>query len=417
MPRLFHRPPKYSLHKGSKQAIVYLNGVATYLGAYGSEKSHQRYQEILQQWHALRHQGPQPKSKQSQDQQFLDAITPVTLRLKWRQGLKVSLDELILVYKRHANQYYVKNGKITREAEMIKEITTHLGKMHGLDKVDDFGPVELDNFRDTLIDDFDWSRKYINKQIVRIIAMFKWAVKKEICSANVHAQLMALGGLKKGRTKARETLGVRCVEDSLVKKTLPKLPDIVADMVRFQRLTGARPGEVCSIRPCDIDRSQKIWLYRPGAHKTEHLEKDRIVPIGPQAQQILRPYLLRNTESYCFSARESVERARRQAEGNRKTPKSCGNTRGSNRVSSPNRSAADRYAVASYRNAIRRACNKLAILVWTPNQLRHTAATDIRKQFGLEAAQVVCGHATADVTQVYAERDLKLAMKVAEAVG
>ncbi len=141
------------------------------------------------------------------------------------------------------------------------------------------------------------------------------------------------------------------------------------------------------------------------------------MPVGPQAQKILLPYLLRNSESFCFSATESVERARRRAEVSRKTPRSCGNTRGTNRVASPKCSASDRYAVASYRNAIRRACNKLEIPVWTPNQLRHTAATEIRKQFGLEAAQVVCGHATADVTQVYAERDLELAVKVAESVG
>ena len=35
---------------------------------------------------------------------------------------------------------------------------------------------------------------------------------------------------------------------------------------------------------------------------------------------------------------------------------------------------------------------------WHPNQLRHTRATEVRKQFGLEAAQVVLGHAKADVT-------------------
>jgi integrase len=49
--------------------------------------------------------------------------------------------------------------------------------------------------------------------------------------------------------------------------------------------------------------------------------------------------------------------------------------------------------------------------------LRHTAATLIRKQFGLEAAQVILGHAVADVTQVYAERDAEKARAVARQVG
>ena len=50
---------------------------------------------------------------------------------------------------------------------------------------------------------------------------------------------------------------------------------------------------------------------------------------------------------------------------------------------------------------------------WHPNQLRHTAATEIRKRFGLEAAQVLLGHSRADVTQLYAERDESLGIEIA----
>jgi integrase len=49
--------------------------------------------------------------------------------------------------------------------------------------------------------------------------------------------------------------------------------------------------------------------------------------------------------------------------------------------------------------------------------LRHSFATYVRKKFGLEAAQVLLGHASADVTQVYAERDEALAAKVVRKVG
>jgi integrase len=54
---------------------------------------------------------------------------------------------------------------------------------------------------------------------------------------------------------------------------------------------------------------------------------------------------------------------------------------------------------------------------WSPNQLRHAAATEIRKKFGLEAAQVVLGHSTADITQVYAERNQALAAQVIRQIG
>jgi len=59
----------------------------------------------------------------------------------------------------------------------------------------------------------------------------------------------------------------------------------------------------------------------------------------------------------------------------------------------------------------------MSIPVWKPNQLRHAAATGIRRLHGLEAAQVALGHSTADVSQVYAERNASLAQRVARDVG
>jgi site-specific recombinase XerD len=54
---------------------------------------------------------------------------------------------------------------------------------------------------------------------------------------------------------------------------------------------------------------------------------------------------------------------------------------------------------------------------WAPNQLRHAAATEVRREFRLEAAQVILGHSQANVTQIYAERDLALGVEVARAIG
>ena len=54
---------------------------------------------------------------------------------------------------------------------------------------------------------------------------------------------------------------------------------------------------------------------------------------------------------------------------------------------------------------------------WHPHQLRHSYATYVRKEFGLEAAQILLGHSTADVTQIYAERDMSRAATVAAKIG
>jgi site-specific recombinase XerC len=54
---------------------------------------------------------------------------------------------------------------------------------------------------------------------------------------------------------------------------------------------------------------------------------------------------------------------------------------------------------------------------WHPHQLRHTAATDIRRQFGLEAVQHVLGRATLSVSELYAEKNAEVAMRVAASIG
>ena len=77
----------------------------------------------------------------------------------------------------------------------------------------------------------------------------------------------------------------------------------------------------------------------------------------------------------------------------------------------------DSYTTSSYRRAIVRACKRAGIPQWTPNRLRHSRATELRRKYGLEAAQTVLGHAQADVTQVYAERDFELAKRVMREVG
>jgi len=54
---------------------------------------------------------------------------------------------------------------------------------------------------------------------------------------------------------------------------------------------------------------------------------------------------------------------------------------------------------------------------WAPNQLRHAAGTEIRKRFGLEGTQVALGRSKANVTEIYAERDLSKAMEIARQAG
>jgi integrase len=292
-----------------------------------------------------------------------------------------------------------------------------------------------------------WGRRHINKQIGRIVRMFSWGVSQELIRADVAQALREVKGLHKGRTEARESSPVLPVGESIVNATLEHLPPIVAAMVRLQRLTGCRPEEVCMVRPCDVDLSGAVWAYRPESHKTAHHGRARVIFIGPKGQDVLRPYLLRDKAAYCFCPADGERRRRQAMHEARITPLGYGNRPGTNKRRAPQRAAGERYTTDSYRRAIQRACeiafgmppelrrapkgepaealadrHKAAkawreLHCWAPNRLRHSAATEIRKRFGLEAAQVTLGHAAADVTQVYAERDLERAASVMFQVG
>jgi hypothetical protein len=43
--------------------------------------------------------------------------------------------------------------------------------------------------------------------------------------------------------------------------------------------------------------------------------------------------------------------------------------------------------------------------------------TEVRKKYGLEGSQVVLGHSTANVIQIYAERDFELAKQIMSEIG
>ena len=416
--------PKYRRHRASGQAVVTLSGRDHYLGPYGTKASRIEYDRLITEWLAGGRHLPA--------QEVTDDLTVV---------------ELCAAFMRHAKTYYVKDGRPTSTLAGIKRALAPLGRLYGRMPVTGFGPKRLKALRHKLLQGGRANRTTINKRIGIIKQIFEWGVAEELLPPSVYQALAAVKGLRKGRTPAREPVPVESVSAEVVAATLPYLPPVVADMARFQRLTGARPGEVCQLRPVDVDRSNPVWVYHPSSYKTEHHDRDRIIFIGPKGQEVLRPYLLRATGAYCFSPAESVKQHLEARHAARKTPLSCGNKPGSSRRSQPKCQPKERYTKDAYNLAIRRACEaafgmpkelrriskkladnerkrlqKLAAEwrakhCWSPNQLRHAAGTTVRRLYGLEAAQVVLGHAKADVTQVYAARDMALAAEIMGKIG
>jgi len=389
MPRLTKAVPKYQKHRASGQAVVRLNGQDFYLGPHGTKASKIEYDRVIGEW----------------------LVGGRQLAMSARNDNAITIVELCAAYVQWAKVYYSDSpGSMDR----VRAVVRILKQTYGRTDATEFGPRAFQSLQQQLIDQ-GHARTYINHLGSAIRRIFKWGASQEIIPAAVHQALTTVSGVRKGRSGAVEAAPVEPIPEANVQATLPYMSVIVADMVRLQRVTGCRPGEVCILRPYDVDRSGDVWVYRPENHKTEHHGHDRTIHIGPKGQAILTPYLLREADGYCFSPSEALRQRHAEQRAQRKSrvqPSQVDRSK-----AKPQHKAGDRYTTGSYRRAIHRACDRAGIERWSPNRLRHSAGTEIRKRFGLEAAQVALGHASADVTQVYAERDAELARKVARKIG
>lgn len=450
MPRAAKPVPSYSHHRPTGQAYVRIpdgNGGrrVIYLGKRGSLESQAEYRRILaelQARSALVRRSPPAASRQAD----------------------LSVSEMLLGFFRWAATHYrTQTGEPTSEISELKWSLRPVRELYGHTPAREFGPRSLAAVRQHMIK-LGWCRSLINRRIDRVKRAFKWAASEELVPVTSYEALRTLSGLRKGRTEARESDPVKPVDLEHVRATLPFLTPHLRAMVELQRLTGMRPGEVCQLRLSEVDRSGDVWLYRPSQHKTAHHGKSRTVAIGPKAQRVISEFLrgyvpppeafaninltdgttrLVTADAYqetgrerdaellrelshpvvmvaeCvvdpaltlfspFYAREERFRIARRKRKSKVTP-----SQKNRRKSKPQLVPASEYTPHTFAHAVRVAAAKAGVPHWHPNQLRHAFATNVRKEEGLEAAQVMLGHSRADVTQVYAERNESLAVKIA----
>jgi len=389
------REPGYCRHKSTGQAYVNLGGQVIYLGDYGTEKSKQRYNALKAEWLVNRE------------------AFKAKARSRRAESVGPTMADVCLAYLDHAETYY---GPGT-ELKNLKRAVRPISELYSLSAATLFCPLAFKACRDWWLSDRKRSRQYVNKQMSYIRRILKWAVGEGIVPSVVLESCKCVAPLKAGRSPAPESKPVATVADSVVDATIEHCTAVVADMIRFQRIVGCRPGELVRITASMVKRSSDVWTITLIEHKTAHHGKSRTIYVGPRAQKILTKYLLRPADKVCFSPIESEQQRLAARHAARVTPLSCGNKPGSNRSRKPRTSPGDAFTAGTYAQSIRAACRRAEVAKWSPNQLRHNAATEIRKRFGLEAAQVILGHSEIGVTQVYAERDASKAIEVARMIG
>ena len=316
------RVPSLRFHKASGRAYVVLNGKAIYCGAHGTDEADARYHQVIAEWLAAGKQLPEDPNQ-------------------------ITVKELVARFWSHAEQYYrtLTDGR-NKELEQFRLAFDPLLALYADTRAVEFGPRALKAVRRKMVDG-GWCRPYVNKQINRIRHVFKWAVADELIPGSVLHALQAVPGLRKGRSDAPEPEAVKPVSMEHVEAVKPFVSRQVWAMIQLQLHTAARAGEICRMRPCDVNREGKVWVYRPREHKTAHHGHERKIFIGPRGQEILAPFLLRDPQAYCFSPAEAETERRKRLHEQRTTPMSCGNVPGSNVKDDPRRGAGARYKTGS----------------------------------------------------------------------
>ncbi len=398
--------PSYKLHKASGQARVIINGKHIYLGKFGSPESRRKYAKLLDQFYEREaDRGLSPPNQAS--------------RCSSRE---LTIDELIASYLDFAEVYYSKDGKPTTEYSSMLESLKYMRPEFGATFASQFGPKRLKLVREDMINS-QLARTVINNRINRIKRCFKWGVSEELLPSSVYQALRTVTGLRYGRSNAKESEPVKPVPFSHVAKIVEICSPQIAAMIQLQCLTGMRPGEAVIMRPCDVDRTNSIWIYEPFQHKTKYRGHARQIPLGPTARKVIQPFVCQKEDKFMFSPKEAEEWRSNQRRLNRNSPITPSQLK-RKRKTRPKKAKRDHYDTASYRRAIKYAIQKynrqnpeLTIPHWHPHQLRHSFATEVRRLFGAEAVQVSLGHKSTDLVDLYAEKNLAAAVSIAEKIG
>ncbi|MCZ2341458.1 MAG: site-specific integrase [Bacteroidales bacterium] len=300
------------------------------------------------------------------------------------------------------------------------------------------------------------TRKEVNRRVKLARKVFRWGVRQGMVPPDVAAVLAEVEMLRPGQTTAPDRPPIRPVDPAAVESTLPYLLPPLRAVVQLFRLTGARPSEILNVRPHDIERANDVWILRQPKHKTAwKIGRARVVYLGPDAQRILTPWLEGvELDSFVFSPVRAVEEQHRSRSAKRTTPRYPSHMRRNTtkRKAAKQRQPGKCYTGHALTVAVRRACDRAfpppeelakrpdetnrqwkARLSadqqmklnrwqqahrWTPYQLRHLRAVELRVRYGLEHVRAVLGHTALAMSQHYSEEaDRALATKAARELG
>lgn len=348
-------PPDLCYYKPRNAACVYLNGGRKLLGEWGSPEAKAAYKAVVASWEAT-----------NRGRQF-------------RPSGVVTVADLVASFISHAEVYYRR-----ADGSRTDEVAHYRVALRPLLAIGD-RPVDFVTFKDIVeIRDAwvraDHERQYVNKLLFRVKHVFAWGRRERLVPAAIAADVSDVPSLPKGRSTARERQPIRSADLRDVRAAMRHLAPEFRLAVLIQLRCCARPGEVCAMHSREIHRGSVVvdgehlavppgvLAFAPSQHKAGWRGKTVIYTIGPKLQKRLAPLLARG--GFLFPGVR-----------------------------------AEHWVENWYSRKIKKACEAAGV-AWTPNQLRHTALTRLKRLAGREAARAAVDHGSARTTDTYLDRDL-----------
>lgn len=307
-------------------------------------------------------------------------------------GLQIG--ELAVEYLTWARDRYKKGGKQTTTFSHLRfALTTYLLSLRAAERAVDFRPEHLFAIRQRLLDEAHAGRitgSTANKHLRAITGLFRFGAARGRVPASVFLGLNVVHPINshdrvpmdRGAVPPAPEDHVQAVRETLSPAFQAQIDLMCWSACRPQEARLLRTSEVCQNDPCLSPEvhdamfrdGREILVYRPTHYKTQHLgafdrsrRRPRIILLLDDAQAVIRPWLDATDQGrYCFGA-----------------------------------DGAQPFSESMLKGRIRQACLRLGLPVWTPNRLRHLAATRIAGRYGAETARVVLGHTNLETTQIY----------------
>lgn len=242
----------------------------------------------------------------------------------------------------------------------------------------DLTPRDLEVVQDVMLE-AGICRQEVNARISRIRTWVRRCAKYDRRLNDVATWLETVDPIRKGaRTEARDAAPILSVPDEVVQRTMAAASPVLRRAISVQLLTAMRPGELVAMRVGDLSidpEDRDWWLYKPRSHKNAWRDQDRTIDIPAEAQLLLREQISLVTDQG------------RMVDATEQT------------VLWPWKRS------QSYCQAVQRAAHRAGCPRWSPNQLRHAAATRIARHSGKEAASQVLGHADPKTVERYLDPD------------